>query len=239
VQQGPDSLEFRLTLSALPRRVGDIVRVSVETRNLGSVPRPVELPTCYLTLKGIQPGPWPRDRAVCAGASATLRLARGELWSLGEELEFAVPPGRYSLQVLAAIEPKVWLGMDLSLAPADSHRGRCLPADGARTKARLSYLNHLMSSSDSDQVVAREVLGLRIVGPAEVRLVTRQEDCGRAVNALDVLRRETRTVREVRLYRLGMEGYAVEAPALDAGHPDKMLYFFWPTFEYRGTESGF
>jgi hypothetical protein len=240
VQHGPRDLEFRVTLAPLPRRVGDIVRVLVSVRNLGPTPEVVRLGPCYLTLSGVRPRPWPGDRDVCAAGSAEFRLAQGELWGLTEAYEFSVPPGRYPLRVQVAQDPEVWLGTDLILeAPSRDQWSGCLTADGGRAKARLGLLKDLMSSSDSDHVAAREVLGLRVIGPAEVMLVAGQEDCEPAVKALNALRWEPGTFRQVWLYRLGMEGYAVDDPSLDVGYADTILYFFGPDFEYKGTESGF
>jgi hypothetical protein len=148
------------------------------------------------------------------------------------------------LRVQVAQDPDVRLGTDLCLqalsdSRAPSTSSSCLTADGVRPEARLSFLKDLMISSDPDHIATREVLGLRTVGPAEVTLVTQQEDCRRAVAALNTIRQEPGKIREVWVYRLGEEGYALDDPGLDVGYADKVLSFFGPDFRYKGTQSGF
>lgn len=74
---------------------------------------------------------------------------------------------------------------------------------------------------------------------SKVKLITRQQDCLRAVNALNSVRQEPGTIRQVWLYALGNAGYAVDDPGLDVGYADRVLNFFGPNFIYMLTFSGF
>jgi len=111
--------------------------------------------------------------------------------------------------------------------------------DLERAQARLAYLKELVSSPDSDHAASRRDLGIGKMNPRKVTLVTRQHDCRKAVNALNSVRQEPGTVRQIWLYALGGQGYAVDDPGLDVGFSDKVLYFFGPKFRYKVTYSGF
>jgi hypothetical protein len=119
VQRGPDNLEFSLTLTPVPRAVGDTMQVKVSVRNLGNAPRVVRVTPCYLTLLGIPTEPWPRDTDVCAGASAEETLGGGESWNFREGFRLIGPAGRYRLRLKVAHEPSVWLATELELAGSD------------------------------------------------------------------------------------------------------------------------
>jgi hypothetical protein len=123
---------------------------------------------------------------------------------------------------------------------AQTSTSGCRPADQVRSPARLTFLRELVSSSDSDHVATRQDLGLPVLKTSKVTLVTRQRDCQRAVEALNNVRQEPGTIRQVWLYALGTEGYALDDPGLDQGrYSDKVLYFFVPNFTYKRTYSGF
>lgn len=111
--------------------------------------------------------------------------------------------------------------------------------DLERSQARLAYLKELVSSPDSDHAASRRDLGMGKMNPGKVTLVTRQQDCRKAVSALKSVRQEPGTVRQIWLYALGSQGYAVDDPGLDLGFSDKVLYFFGPKFKYKLTYSGF
>ena len=115
----------------------------------------------------------------------------------------------------------------------------CRAAGHNRPEARLTYLQELVSSADSDYVTTRQGLGLTRMKSSDVRLVTRQEDCQRAVTALNTVRQEPGVLREVWLCALGTAGYAVDDPGLDVGFADRVLYFFDRSFNYKVTISGF
>jgi hypothetical protein len=108
-----------------------------------------------------------------------------------------------------------------------------------RSPARLTFLKELVSSSDSDYVSTRQDLGIVKMNASKVTLVTRQQDCQSAVTALNTVRQEPATVRQVWLYALGTAGYAVDDPGLDAGFADRLVYFFDRTFGYKSTIVGF
>jgi hypothetical protein len=122
---------------------------------------------------------------------------------------------------------------------AQSSSSGCRPADGVRTAARLTYLQMLVSSSDPDYVASRQDLGIPKMSPTRVKVVTRQQDCGRAVTAMNTVRQEPGKVRQVWLYALGSGGYAVDDPELDVGFADRILIFLGPDFVYKVTYSGF
>ena len=111
-------------------------------------------------------------------------------------------------------------------------------ADLERSQARLAYLKELVSSPDSDHATSRRDLGIGKMNPGKVTLVTRRRDCRKAVNALNSVRQEPGTVRQIWLYALGGQGYAVDDPGLDVGFSSKVLYFFGPKFRYKATHSG-
>jgi hypothetical protein len=115
----------------------------------------------------------------------------------------------------------------------------CRSADQVRTTARLNFLKDLVSSSDPDHAASRQTLGIPTMNRNKVKLVTRQQDCQAAVNAMNTIRQEPGTVRQVWLYALGTAGYAVDDPELDVGFADRILIFFGPSFVYKVTYSGF
>jgi hypothetical protein len=123
---------------------------------------------------------------------------------------------------------------------AQTSTSGCRPADQVRSPARLTFLRELVSSADTQHVASRQDLGLPVMRTSKVTLVTRQRDCQRAVEALNNVRQEPGTIRQVWLYALGTEGYALDDPGLDQGrYSDKLLYFFSPNFTYKRTYSGF
>lgn len=115
----------------------------------------------------------------------------------------------------------------------------CRAADQVRSPARLTFLKELVSSSDSDYVSTRQDLGIAKMNASKVTLVTRQQDCQSAITALNTLRQEPATVRQVWLYALGTAGYALDDPGLDAGFADRPMYFFDRSFAYKSTVAGF
>ena len=129
----------------------------------------------------------------------------------------------------------------LGCAPALSAQGTsgCRASDTERSPARLAFLKELVSSADSDHVGTRQDLGIAKMNACKVTLVTRQQDCQSAVTALNTVRQEPGTVRQVWLYALGTAGYAVDDPTLDVGFADRVLYFFDRSFGYKSTISGF
>jgi hypothetical protein len=143
--------------------------------------------------------------------------------------------------------PAHFLGLTLLLsmaacAPglaAQSATSGCRPADQVRSPARLAFLKELVSSSDSDHVASRQDLGIPVLRTSKVTLVTRQRDCQKAVDALNTVRQEPGTIRQVWLYALGNVGYALDDPSRDVGYAEKVLYFFGPNFTYKRTYSGF
>lgn len=122
---------------------------------------------------------------------------------------------------------------------ARSTSSACRPPDDLRTAARLTFLKELVSSSDPDHVASRQDLGITRMSPNKVELVTRQQDCQRAITAMNTVRQEPGTVRQVWLYALGTTGYAIDDPELDVGFADRILIFFGPSFIYKVTYSGF
>lgn len=97
----------------------------------------------------------------------------------------------------------------------------------------------MVSSSDSDYVSTRQDLGISNMNASRVTLVSRQADCQTAATALNTLRQEAGTVRQIWLYALGTAGYAVDDPSLDAAYADRQVYFFDRSFRYKSTISGF
>jgi hypothetical protein len=129
-------------------------------------------------------------------------------------------------------------------APVLSAQGSsgCLTAaaDTGRVSARLDYLKQLVSSADSDYVATRQELGLPTMSVSKVALVTKQSTCQSAATAMNTVRQEQGTVRQVWVYALGTSGYALDDPGQDpdVGYGDKSLHFFDRTFGYKLTLTG-
>ncbi|HEV8613713.1 MAG TPA: hypothetical protein VGQ73_09375, partial [Gemmatimonadales bacterium] len=114
-------------------------------------------------------------------------------------------------------------------------------ADTGRVSSRLDHLKQLVSSADSDYVSIRQDLGMSTMSANKVTLVTKQSTCQSAVTALNAVRQEQGTVRQVWVYALGTAGYALDDPSQDpdVGYGDRVLYFFNRTFGYTLTLSGY
>jgi hypothetical protein len=139
---------------------------------------------------------------------------------------------------------RVSLGVCLPLiacAPGLSAQGSsgCRAEDQLRSLARLTFLKELASSSDSDYVSTRHDLGIPRMEASKVTLVTRRRDCQSAVTALNTVRQEPGTIRQVWLYALGKAGYAVDDPGLDRPYAARVMHFFDKTFKYKSTLVGF
>lgn len=137
-----------------------------------------------------------------------------------------------------------WLGACAPALVAQGSGSGCLTAsaDTVRVPERLDFLKQLVSSTDSDYVVTRQDLGIGTMNPSKVTLVTKQTTCQSAANALNTVRQEPSTVRQIWVYALGTAGYAVDDPGLDrsdVAYADKVMYFFDRTFTYKQTLSGF
>jgi hypothetical protein len=129
-----------------------------------------------------------------------------------------------------------------SALSAQNMSSGCRVADAVRVPARLGYLKELVSSSDSDQVSTRQDLGLTTMSSNKVSLVTKETTCQAAVTALNTVRQEPGTERQVWVYALGTAGYAVDDPGQDqqdVSYSDKVMYFFDRNFVYKRTLSGF
>lgn len=130
-------------------------------------------------------------------------------------------------------------------APVLSAQGSsgCLTvaANTGRVSARLDYLKQLVSSADPDFVATRQELGLPTMSVSKITLVTRQSTCQSAVTAVNTVREEQGTVRQVWVYALGTSGYALDDPGQDpdVGYGDKSLYFFDRQFGYKVTLTGY
>jgi hypothetical protein len=131
--------------------------------------------------------------------------------------------------------------MGLACTAALSAQGSasgCRTADTQRVPARLAFLKNLVSSADSDYVSSRQELGISTSNAAKVALVTKQTTCQTAVTALNAVREEPGTVRQIWLYTMAT-GYAVDDPARDVFGTDRVLHFFDTQFNYKMTFSGF
>jgi hypothetical protein len=112
-------------------------------------------------------------------------------------------------------------------APALAAQGTsgCRPNDTDRTKSTINYLRNLVSSSDTNRVRMRSVLGVQSAQANKVTLVTKTVTCQTAVTALNGVRSEPNAARQVFVYTWGL-GFAVEDPALDVPGMDHDLYIF-------------
>ena len=115
VQRGPGTLEFALTLTPLPRRVGDTMWARVSARNFGAESTVVSVPMCYLILRGVRTAPWPLETDVCTAANGEQMLGPGETWGFSEGYKVVEQPGRYRLEIQVAETPNVWLDTELQL----------------------------------------------------------------------------------------------------------------------------
>jgi len=122
--------------------------------------------------------------------------------------------------------------------PAASAQSGCATVDSVHVPNRLNYLQQMVSSSDSDHVATRQALGIPVLTPSKVSLVTKAATCQSGVNAMNTVRQEAGAVRRVWVFALGNEGYAVDDPGLDSLAGGGVMYFFNRSFAHKLTLFG-
>jgi hypothetical protein len=125
------------------------------------------------------------------------------------------------------------------LPKATAQSSGCAQADTVRVPHRLDYLKQMVSSSDPDHTATRQTLGLAVLSPSKVSLVTKASTCQSGVTAMNTVRQQPGAVRRVWIFALGDGGHAVGDPALDSLAGDGVMYFFDKSFTHKLTLYGF
>ena len=97
--------------------------------------------------------------------------------------------------------------------------------DTPRVQRRLDYLRELVSSTDTNRVRMRSVLGVQQASANKVNLVTKQTTCQAAITALNGVRQEPGVVRQVFVFTWGT-GFAVDDPGLDRPGMSRDFWIF-------------
>jgi hypothetical protein len=105
---------------------------------------------------------------------------------------------------------------------AQSMASGCRPDDGDRAPQRIAWLKLLVSSSDTAWVSTRAALSVSSGAANKVALVTKTSTCQAATTALNQVRQEPNTVRQVWVYSLP-NGYAVDDPGLAVTFPCRVF----------------
>jgi hypothetical protein len=108
-----DGLEVGLSLSPVPRAVGEMVALEVVAKNVSDSARELIVSPCHLFSRGVQAVP----ELECQTGPRPMTLHPGQEWSMRSQPKFQGPAGSHRLEVQAVQDPSVWIGLDITLSP--------------------------------------------------------------------------------------------------------------------------
>lgn len=111
-----------------------------------------------------------------------------------------------------------------SLNAAAAQSSPCLPADSGAT-VLVTFVNYLLTSSDSGVSTLRQTLGLSNVSPSQVTVVTSGTACTKARDAVDNLASTPNSNRRLYVVKAGNERFFVRDPNATAGEYNPVLLF--------------